>query len=721
MSRTEIRAATESPTSTGPAQPPDRATTLLLKIFGRRSKWLVLVVWIALLAGVGPIANKLYEVTSDDALAWLPASAESTVVAAQEDRFPDEGTLLAVAVFARDSGLTDADRAAVSAARDRLQTFAAGGQIADALPSPDGRALALLVPMPVGDDGGVAADRVNELRDEVRAGLPGGLEAKTTGPASAGADIGEAFAGLDATLLSVSVLVVAILLLVTYRSPSLWLMPLLAAGAAIQLANTLVYLLVEQAGLVVNSMNAGILTVLVFGAGTDYALLLIARYREELHRHEDRHVAMAVALRRAGPAVIASAATVAVGLLCLLAADLSSNRGLGPVGAIGVVTALIAMLTLLPVLLLIFGRGLFWPFVPRAGTPPRSGRNLWARIGTVVARRRRLVWVGTALVLAALSFGASGITIGLTGADVYTTRPESVQGQELLAAHFPAGSAEPALITANAAAASAVATAARGVQGVAEVGPPVTSTDGALVKLEAVLTDPPDSAAAEATVQRLRDAVHGVGGADAAVGGSTATTYDTDQANAHDRTVVIPLVLGVVLVILMGLLRALVAPVLLVATVVLSFGTALGLSWLLFEHVFGFNGVDQSLILLGFLFLVALGVDYNIFLITRAREEAAHRGHQAGMLHALAVTGGVITSAGVVLAATFAVLNVLPLVATAELGLLVGLGVLLDTLVVRPILVPALALDVGRKFWWPSRLSRGSTPNPSEPRPADAA
>ncbi|MFB9235106.1 MMPL family transporter [Plantactinospora siamensis] len=716
------------PQTDEPSASPDRLTRIIGRVFGRRTKWLVLVAWIAVLAGVGPVANMIYSSTDDDALAWLPASAESTRVAAQEDRFPAAETVLAVAVYARDSGLTPADRAAVEAARTRLAPYAEGGRIGAPIPSPTGKALALMVPMPRDANGGVAADRVKELRSDVRAGLPDGLQAKTTGPASAGADIGDAFAGLDGTLLIVSVAVVAILLLITYRSPSLWLMPLLAVGVASQLASAVVYLLIAHAGLVVNSANAGILTVLVFGAGTDYALLLISRYREELHRHSDRHVAMAVALRRAGPAVVASAATVAVGLLCLLAADLNSNQGLGPVGAIGVVAALLSMMTLLPVLLLVFGRWLFWPFVPRPGTESRGGHGLWERIGTRVARHPRRVWLGTAVLLGALALGSVGMTVGLPATDMYTTRPESVTGQALLAEYFPAGSAAPAEITGSAARSAELTAAARTVPGVASVGTPLTSTDGSLVKLQAVLTDPPDSAAAERTVRLLRAAVHAVPGADAAVGGATATAYDTDVANAHDRRLVIPLVLGVVLLVLILLLRALVAPLLLIGTVVLSFGAALGVGWLLFKHVFGFAGVDQSLIILGFLFLVALGVDYNIFLISRSREEVARHGHQAGMLRGLAVTGGVITSAGIVLAATFAVLNVLPLVATAELGLLVGVGVLLDTLVVRPIVVPALALDLGRRFWWPSRL--GVRPAggedagdavPDEPGPAGGA
>jgi RND superfamily putative drug exporter len=684
----------------------DRLTRVIARIYGHRTKWLLLVLWVAVLAAIGPVANKLFDSTNDQAVAWLARSAESTVVDRLQIRFPSRDTSLAVAVYVRDSGLTDADREAVARAAARLGGYAEGGQIAPPTQAPDGKAMALLIAMPTQADGHVPSDQVKRLREGARAYLPTGLDVRTTGPASAAADVGDAFAGLDTTLLLVSIAVVAVMLLLTYRSPVLWLLPLIAVGVASQLASAVVYLLATHAGLVVNSQNAGILTVLVFGAGTDYALLLISRYREELHRHADRHHAMAVALRRAGPAVVASAATVATGLLCLFAAQLNSNRGLGPVGALGIVAAVLSMTLLLPVLLLAFGRWVFWPFVPRVGTPERDGRGPWAAVGSRIARRPQAVWIGTVLVLAALSIGISGMPIGLTAAQTYTTRPESVAGQELLAAHFPAGSAEPAQVISTASGAGQVAAAARDVPGVSSVSQPVLSTDGALAQTEVVLAYPPDTSAAEDTVLRLRDAVHKVPGADARVGGVTATNRDTATANSHDRLVVIPLVLAVVLLVLILLLRSLVAPLLLIATVLLSLGSALGVGWLLFDHVFGFGGVDQSLILLGFLFLVALGVDYNIFLITRSQEEVTRLGHRSGIQRGLALTGGVITSAGLVLAATFAVLNVLPLVATAELGILVGIGVLLDTLVVRPILVPALAMDIGRRFWWPGRLSR---------------
>jgi RND superfamily putative drug exporter len=670
----------------------------------RRFAWLVLIGWVVVAAAVGPVANRIWGATSDDATAWLPGSAESTAVTAAKARFPTGDTRPAIVVFARESGLTAADRAAIDADRARLAAAFPGLGGAQPVPSTDGRAAMLTIALPTDAGSGV----VRDLRSAAARDLPDGLVVRTTGPAAAAADVGDAFSGLDATLLGASVLVVAVVLLLTYRSPVLWLLPLAVVATASQLACALVYLLIRHAGLVVNSQNAGVLTVLVFGIGTDYALLLISRYREELRRHTDRYAAMAVALRRAVPAILASATTVAAGAACLLLADLAPDSGLAPVGVIGVACALLAMTTLLPALLLVCGRWVFWPAVPRAGAatvaPPATRDGGWGRVAAGVSARPWRFALATATVLAALAVAATGMRVGLSDDQSYTHTPESVRGQRLIAAHFPAGSSDPAVVLSSAASAARVAAAVLGVPGVASVDPAVVSADGRLARTPVLLTDAADSAAAEHTIQRLRATVHAVPGADARVGGTTATRYDTDAANAHDRRVVIPLVLLAVLVVLIGLLRSLVAPLVLMATVVLSFGGALGAGWLIFRYGFGFAGVDPSVILLGFLFLVSVGVDYNIFLISRVQEEARRAGHRAGVRLGLTRTGGVITSAGLVLAATFSVLNVLPLVATAELGILVGVGILIDTLVVRSLLVPALALLIGPRFWWPNRI-----------------
>jgi RND superfamily putative drug exporter len=499
--------------------------------------------------------------------------------------------------------------------------------------------------------------------------------------------------------------VVIVILLLTYRSPILWVLPVLTAGIALASAEAVIYLLAVHAGLTVNAQSAGILTVLVFGAGTDYALLLVARYREELRRHEDRHEAMTVALRRAGPAVIASAGTVVVGMLCLLAAEMNSTQGLGPVAAIGVAVGLFAMITLLPALLVICGRWVFWPVRPHVDTSEPTTGGLWARVGTKIARRPRTVWLVTALLLAAVAVGVTDLNAtGLTNRDSFRGTPDSIVGEAVVAKHFPAGAGNPVIVIANSTQADEVNDAMSGTPGITEVSRQ-GSNDG-LTYLTGTLSDPSDSQAAYDTIDRLRDRVHAIEGADALVGGNTAINLDIQRAARHDNRLIIPIVLVVVFFILAGLLRAILAPLLLIATVVLSFAAALGVSALVFDHVLGFKGADSSLPLFVFVFLVALGIDYNIFLMTRVREEAQKFGTRRGALIGLAATGGVITSAGLVLAGTFSVLATLPLTAFSEIGFAVAFGVLLDTIVVRSVLVTALNLDIGRHIWWPSRLAR---------------
>jgi RND superfamily putative drug exporter len=700
----------------------DRGHRLAALVCGRRTKWLVLIFWLVVLATLAPLAGKLTGAEKNDNSSWLPGNAESTEVLGLQAGFETHDTAYAVVVYQRQSGITDADQAHVAAQATQFATITGvDDPVVGPAPAKDGKALEVLVPITVGDAGwDQLGGAVTAIRDIAAPSLDG-LDMHVTGPAGSAADSAKAFEGIDGRLLYATLGVVIVILLLTYRSPVLWLLPVLSAGSALAASEAVIYLFAEHAGLVVNAQSAGILTVLVFGAGTDYALLLVARYREELRRHADRHEAMAAAMRRAGPAILASAATVVAGMLCLLVADLNSTSGLGPVAAIGIAIALAAMVTLLPALLVICGRWMFWPVRPRVGTPEPTERGLWARIGGRVARRPRAVWVGTALVLGAMAVGMLDLNAGpLSNEDSLLGHPDSVAGADVLAAHFPAGAGQPVVVIGSAGAAAQIHAAVAGAQGIVGTSDPVVRGTHSMV--QGTLADAPDSPAAEDTVDRLRETVHAIPGADAKVGGATAVTMDIERAAAHDRDLIIPLVLVVVFVILALLLRALVAPLLLVATVVLSFGAALGASALIFDHVLGFAGVDTSFPLFVFVFLVALGIDYNIFVMTRVREEAQRRGTRKGSLIGLAATGGVITSAGLVLAGTFSVLATLPLVAFAEIGFAVAFGVLLDTMVVRSILVTALNLDVGRWIWYPGRLARHEIENPDEaPVPDPAA
>jgi RND superfamily putative drug exporter len=664
----------------------------------RLTKWLVLALWLIAAVAAVPLAGKLGSVSRDDVTVELPIGAAATTVAALASRFSDAGVSSGIIVYARAGGLTDADRSTVDADRLALAALAADGDVAPGAPSRDGQAMTLTVPLRAAGSTTVS-DLATKVRAIVDGGLPAGLDAKLTGAAGASLDAADARAQTAAGAMLVTAIVVTVILLVTYRSPVLWILPLLCVGVASVLTDAITYLLGRFAGMTVDTGNAAVVTVLVFGVGTDYALLLLARYREELRRTEDRHAAMARALRRAVPAIAASAATVSLALLCLLAADMGFNHTLGTAGAIAILCGLSTMVTLLPALLLVLGRWVFWPAIPRPGAAVFVGR-FWSRIGRLVSARPRAVWVGTAAFLAVLAVGALGIHTGLDDQHLVVGNPDSVAGQSLLAAHYPAGRSRPVEIVAPSSTSDSLTGTVRGIAGVASVSLDARSTDGTLVRLDAVLTDPADSPAAASTVDRITAAT---AGRQAYVGGYTASSMAKAKAQAHDRDVVIPLVLLVVFAVLVLLLRSLVGPLLLMATVVLSYVAALGLGWLLFDHVFGFGALDVQLVLVGFLFLVALGVDYNIFLVTRIKEEIGRLGHREAVPHALAATGGVISSAGIVLAATFAALTVAPQVAFIEIGVLVAIGVLIDTLLVRSVLVPALVLDVGRRFWWPAR------------------
>lgn len=685
-------------------------------VCGRRAKWLVLALWLVVLFLTAPLASKLTDAQDNDAASWLPGSAESTqVLQISEDFRPEQ--IPAVVVYARESGLTAQERATIAKDVAEIKQLTAHGIRGSETRGPiydrqsDPRAAQILVPITMDEKGWEEiAPAVDSLRDIVGKGGDG-LAVHITGPGGTSADFSEAFEGIDSTLLLSAMAVVVVMLLITFRSPTLLLVPLLSVITALFTAQAFIYLLAEHAGLTVNGQSAGILTVLVFGAGTDYALLLVARYREELHRHEDRHEAMALALHRAGPAVIASGATVILSMLVLLAAEMNSTRGLGPVAAIGVAVALLAMMTLFPALLVIFGRWIFWPATPHFGDPDRIERGVWARTGRRIARRPRVIWIATALALAVCSLGLIQLRAeGISNADAFTGKPDSIVGQEVSARYFPAGSGDPLVIVSDQAQARQVGEAVAGTQGVVPESlglPPGTkpSYDGKVL-FEATMTAPADSEAAKRTVERVRDAVHAVPDADAQVGGGTAALLDMDKATTHDNLLIIPLVLAVVLLILCGLLRALIAPLLLIGTVILSFAAALGISALAFRHLFDYAGESTDFPLFVFVFLVALGIDYNIFLTTRIREEASRQGTRPGVITGLAATGAVITSAGLVLAGTFAALGTLPMVAFAEIGFAVALGVLLDTFIVRSVLVTSLFLDVGAKVWWPHGLAR---------------
>jgi putative drug exporter of the RND superfamily len=674
---------------------------------GRRTKWVVLVAWLILLMVGGALGGKLQGATKNNADAYLPGGAEATQVIKLQQKLHREDGIVTLVSFERRGGVTPQDVAFARSAAAELKGVPHIAQAAGPITSRDGDAMQLIVP--INGDGDVVLTAIDDLRKVAERGPPAGLDVRVTGPGGTMSDLIGVFKKIDGTLLLVTLAVVIVMLLLTYRSPFLWMVPLVTAGSAYMLSQGLVYLL-AKAGLTVNSQSTGILAVLVFGAGTDYALLLIARYREELHRHEDRHEAMRLALHRAGPAVLASAATVTVALLCLLVAELNSTSGLGPVAAVGIVCALAAMTTLLPALLVALPRGVFWPIVPRydvryVAEPDalEKEHGVWARVARFVSARPRVISVGGVLVLAALAFGVLSLKTGpVSNAGQFLGTPDSVVGERVLARHFPAGTGSPAVVI-GPRNPDLRATIARtpGVSGVSE---PVAT--GGYEQYEATLSSAADTRAARDTVDRLRTAVHPLG---AKVGGTTAVNLDTQRAAAHDNKVIIPIVLGVVFLILVLLLRAVVAPLLLMATVVLSFAASLGVCGLVFTHLFGFEGADSGFPLEIFIFLVALGVDYNIFLMTRVREESQRLGTRRGVLRGLTVTGGVITSAGVVLAATFAGLATLPVTGMVEMAFAVAFGVLLDSLLIRSLVVPALTYDIGGRVWWPGRLAGDRT------------
>ncbi|CAN5468542.1 MMPL family transporter [soil metagenome] len=690
----------------------------LLSVAGsRRAKWIVALVWLIVMGVVGAadLPAKFMDAEKNESTSFLPGDAESTKALEKTERLQGGEKAAIVVVYHRDGGLTIADRRKINADRAALNKLklANTSRFALQVKSPDKTTAIYQAQITVDGESDTILDPVDAVRKRV-SDPGGGLEVKVSGPAGYSADAIEVFENINGQLLLAGFGLVLLLLILIYRSPIFWLIPIMVVGFAEIATRGIGYLLTEL-GVTVNGQSSSILSVLVLGAGTDYALLLVSRYREELRRTEDKHEAMKRALGTAGPAIFASGMTVIAALLCLTLAELNGTAGLGPIGAMGIAVAMIAMLTLLPALLVIFGRRAFWPFVPRVGgegSDATHGR--WRRIGEKVAARPRRVWLATIVLLLVMAAGLLNFDNGLTTGNSFRDDVEAVEGQQLLQKGFPAGTTAPTeIIVPDAPRVESVRAAVAKVPGVERVkadvrGPREVQTiyqDRNEVLLTAVLKPEPLSTGAYALIPKIRAAAKQAGGDDTLVGGQTAVEHDVRKSAERDSKVIVPIALLVVLLILIALLRAVVAPVLLIVTVILSFAASLGVGAVVFDVIFGFPGSDPSLPLFAFVFLVALGIDYNIFLMARVREETLRYGTREGMLRGLAVTGAVITSAGIVLAGVFSVLGVLPLVFLTELGFVIAFGVLLDTFIVRSLLVPALTFSLGPKIWKPSELA----------------
>ncbi|MFE5407689.1 MMPL family transporter [Microbacterium sp. NPDC056569] len=704
---------------------------------------LLVLLWLAAGSIGGPYFGKVDEVSSNDRSSFLPESADATQVNGRLADFLGGDSIPAVVVVTGDGELSEDDIADVQAlSEDIADVEGVQEDVSPPIPSDDGEAAQIFVPI---DASGEVGPTVEEIRSLVADDLPAGLEGWVTGPAGFTADLVEGFLGIDGLLLGVALLAVFLILVIVYRSPLLPILVLLTSVFALCVALLTVWWLAYAGIVVLNGQVQGILFILVIGAATDYALLYVARFRESIATGTTKWDAALSAWRGAFEPILASGGTVIAGLLCLLLSDLATNRALGPIASIGIVFSMLSALTFLPALLALCGRAAFWPFIPKepiAMIPDdltRPVKGLWPRQARFVARHARIVWIACTIVLLA---GAVGITQlkadGVPTSDLVLGASEARDGQEVLAEHFPAGSGSPVYVIVpeeDLADTVRVLGASDGIESVSAasedsptgqaqvevedgepvftaVGPPGTPapeptvSDGDVLVI-GTLTDAADSVAAEDTVRELRaDLAETLGADTALVGGETATDIDTNDTSTRDRTVIIPVILVVILVILMLLLRSILAPVLLIGTVILSFATALGVSALVFNEVFGFPGADPAVPLYGFVFLVALGVDYNIFLMSRVREESLVHGTRPGILRGLVATGGVITSAGLVLAATFAALGVIPILFLAQIAFIVAFGVLLDTFVVRSLLVPALSYDIGKAIWWPSKLWR---------------
>ena len=633
----------------------------------------------------------------------VPTSAESARADATRIEFPGGDRVPAILVVSRDDGaaLSPADLAATDQARERMLAFASAGTAGPPTQiSEDRQAAVATVPLQADLSGFALSDKVTALRAAAADGLPSDLRAEVTGGPAFGADIANSFSGANVTLLIVTAAVVALLLILTYRSPVLWLVPLLVIAFADRVGSVVGSAVADAVGMSPDGSTSGITSVLVFGAGTNYALLLISRYREELGRNDSHQHALNTAVRRAGPAIVASNATVVLALLTLLFASSPSTRSLGVQAASGLVVAAVFVLLVLPPMLGLFGRKLFWPFIPRVGDRALTDSGIWHRVAAAVAKRPARVAVFSIGALALLCTGLLSTPIGLSQTEQFRVQAESVNGFDTLAAHFPSGLTDPTAVIASTDRAAEVQRAIEETPGVVSVIPTGSAPNG-LSQWSVVISGAPASDEAFDTIDALRDSVHQADDS-SLVGGSDAKARDASAAAGRDRAVVVPAILAVVLLVLFVLLRSALAPVILVAVTVLSALAALGLGGWASVHLFGFPGLDNTVPLFAFLFLVALGVDYTIFLVTRAKEETPAHGTRDGIVRAVSATGAVISSAGIVLAAVFCVLGVLPLIALTQVGIIVGLGILLDTFLVRTVIIPALFTLVGPKIWWPA-------------------
>ncbi len=674
---------------------------LLRFITSAKTSWIVLV--LAALAAGALFALAGGEESDAAPTVGLPDSAESVQADRLLDEFDSADGTSGLLVFAADDGELSAETLAAIDAKafGELADLSSDGFVPPAQVSEDGTVAFLVVPLDPEPDVAAQTERAQELRDAASADLEG-VRVYLTGAEGFEVDIAAVFAGADFTLLLTTVIVVAILLLVTYRSPWLWLVPLVVIGVADALAGIVARLVASAVGVTLDASVTGILSVLVFGAGTNYALLLIARYRDELRLHEDRREAMRRALRGAGPAIIASGSTVALALATLLFAELAGNRALGLACAVGIIVAMIFALFVLPAALLLFGRGLFWPYVPRFGSPDAISRSVWGKLGRAVSRRPVIVATSGFIVLGILASGLFFVQTGLSQNDRFLQKPEAVQGQEVLAEAFSAGATSPAAVVVPVEDADEAAAVLADTEGVDAAVIGETTEDWA--RIDVTLSAAAETPEAFATIERMRAELDDIGNGEGLVGGLDSQALDVTNAQARDQALIIPLILVLVFVVLVVLLRALVAPLLLLIAVVASFFSAVGAAWWLFQTpLFGFPAIDTNVLLFSFLFLVALGVDYSIFLVTRAKEESDRLGITQGMIRALAATGAVITSAGILLAAVFAVLGVLPLITLTQIGIIVCIGVLIDTLLVRTVIVPALAFITKDAFWWPRK------------------
>jgi putative drug exporter of the RND superfamily len=682
---------------------------LAAAVTGRRS-WLLGLGLVLL--GIGFMVLIGGNAAAGQAPQSVPGGSDSAKVGALARQFPagDQTPLIVVVSRADGAVLDSADVMGAQAARDRMQAVTHPSRTANpapALVSADGKAAIGVVPVSADLSGLALNDAVAALRSAANNGLPAGLQAHVTGGPAFGADIANAFTDANVTLLAVTASVVALLLIATYRSPVLWLVPLLVIGFADRVATAVGTAVASLTGLSFDGATSGITSVLVFGAGTNYALLLISRYRQELWHHREHHTALRRAVRMAGPAIIASNATVVLALLTLLFASTPSTRSLGALAACGLAVAAASVLLVLPPLLALCGRRLFWPFIPRADNGDALNSGPWHRVAARVDRRPAVVAAVAIAVLATFATGLLGTRIGLSQTEQFRVRADSVSGYDVVAEHFPAGLTNPTLVVAPTARASQVRQAIGSTPGVVSVTESGRSPSG-LTKWSVVIDAPPSSGRAFKVVAALRTSTKAVAPG-ALVGGADAQALDVRDAATHDRLVLIPAILAVILAVLYVLLRSVLAPPTLLVATILGALAALGIGGWASMHVFGFPALDNSTPLFAFLFLAALGVDYTIFLVTRAREEAAHHGARDGMVRAVSATGGVITSAGIVLAAVFCVLGVLPLIVLTQLGIIVGLGILLDTFIVRTLVIPALFSLIGDRIWWPTNPAQAKT------------